>query len=190
MSKRYIVRLSDDERQHLGQIIKKGKAAAYKIRHANILLKADADGPSWTDEAIAQAFSVHVTTVKSIRERFVEKGLEAALDRKKQDHPSRPPKLDGEAEARLIALRCGAAPEGYARWTLRLLADKAVEMSIVDSISYETVRQVLKKRTAPSPEEEVGDPSRAQWGVCRCHGGCLRRLSETSRPQGSGGMHG
>jgi transposase len=145
MIKKYIVRLSDEERQELNEIIKKGKAAAHKILHANILLKADADGPSWTDEEIAKAFSVHVTTVKKIRERLVEKGLEAALNRKKQDRPSRQPKLDGDAEARLIALRCGESPEGHSRWTLRLLADKAVELNIVDSISYETVRQVLKK---------------------------------------------
>jgi transposase len=98
-----------------------------------------------TDEAIAQAFSVHVTTVKNIRERFVEKGLQAALGRKKQEHPSRPPKLGGAAEAKLIALRCGQAPEGHAQWTLRLLADKAIELNMVDSISHETVRQVLKK---------------------------------------------
>jgi transposase len=151
MSKRYIVRLCEEERQQLSQIIKKGKAAAHKIRQANMLLKADADGPSWTDEAIAQAFSVHVTTVKKMRERFVEKGLEAALERKPQNHPSRQPKLDGEAEARLLALRCGEAPEGYARWTLRLLADQAVEMNIVDSISHETVRQALKKmKCAPT----------------------------------------
>jgi transposase len=145
MKKKYIVRLSDEERQQLSEIIKKGKSAAHKIRHANMLLKADEDGPSWTDEIIAKAFSVHVTTVKNVRERLVETGLEAALDRRKQDHPSRQTKLDGATEARLIALRCGEAPEGYARWTLRLLADHAVQMNIVDAISYETIRQVLKK---------------------------------------------
>jgi transposase len=143
--KKYIVRLSDAERKQLNEIIRKGKAAAYKIRHAHILLKADADGPAWTDEAIAQSFCVQVSTVQALRQRLVEQGLEAALNRKKQNRPSRLPLLDGEAEAKLIALRCGETPEGHARWTLRLLADKAVELEIVESISYETVRQALKK---------------------------------------------
>lgn len=143
--KKYIVRLTEKERRQLEQITKKGKAAAHKIRHANILLKADADGPAWMDAAIAKAVCVHVTTVEGVRQRFVEQGLEAALNRKKQDRPSRIPKVDGEVEARLIALRCGPAPEGCAKWTLRLLADKAVELNIADSVSHETVRQALKK---------------------------------------------
>jgi transposase len=145
MNKKYIVRLTDEEREQLIELTTKGKAAAYKIRHANILLKADADGPAWKDEQIADSFSVHVNTVIGVRQRFVERGLEAALNRKKQDYPSRTPIIDGEKEAKLIALRCSQPPEGCARWTLRLLASKAVEMQIVDTISYETVRQTIKK---------------------------------------------
>ena len=105
MNKKYIVRLSDEERGQLTELTRKGQAAAYKIRHAHILLKADADGPSWTDERIAESFSVSVNTVLGVRQRLVEQGLEAALNRKKQAHPSRSPVLDGEGEARLIALR-------------------------------------------------------------------------------------
>lgn len=145
MNKKYIVRLSDEEREYLTGITTKGKAAAYKIKHAHILLKADADGPNQTDEEIAENFSVHKNTVSGVRQRLVEEGIESALNRKKQKNPPRMPKFDGEKEAKLIALRCGRPPEGHARWTLRLLADKVVELEISDSVSHETVRQTLKK---------------------------------------------
>jgi Homeodomain-like domain len=145
MPKKYIVRLSDEERQQLTELISKGKTAAFKIRHAHILLKADADGPAWTDERLAESFSVSLNTVLGVRQWLVEQGLEAALTRKQQAHPSRQPRLDGEGEARLIALRCSAPPDGHARWTLRLLADQAVALEIVEAISHETVRQALKK---------------------------------------------
>jgi transposase len=145
MNKKYIVRLSDAERAQLMELTSKGKAATYKIRHAHILLKADAAGPAWTDAKIAESFAVSVNTVLGVRQRFVEQGLEAALNRKPQAHPSRAPRLDGEGEARLIALRCSAPPDGHARWTLRLLADQAVALEIVETISHETVRQMLKK---------------------------------------------
>jgi hypothetical protein len=145
MNKRYVVRLTEQEREQLHALIRKGKAAAYKIKHANILLKADADGPAWSDEAIATAFSVHTRTVAGMRERCVEQGLEAAINRKKQERPSQQPLFDGAAEARLIALGCSEPPPGQARWTLRLLADKAVALEIVASTSHETVRRTLKK---------------------------------------------
>jgi transposase len=145
MNKKYIVRLSEEERRQLTELTRTGKAAAYKIRHAQILLKADAAGPAWPDERIAASFSVSINTVQGVRQRLVDQGLEAALNRKKQARPSRPPLLDGEGEARLIALRCSAPPAGYARWPLRLLADQAVALDIVEAISHETVRQTLKK---------------------------------------------
>jgi transposase len=145
MNKKYIVRLSDEERTHLTELIRKGKAAVSKILHAHILLQADANGPAWTDAKIAESFAVSVNTVLGIRQRLVEQGLEAALNRKPQQRPSRTPRLDGEGEARLIALRCGEPPAGHARWTLRLLADQAVALDIVETISHETVRQTLKK---------------------------------------------
>jgi hypothetical protein len=145
MNKKYIVRLTEQEREQLDALIRKGKAAASKIRHAHVLLKADADGVGWSDEEIAAAFSVHPRTVAGIRERFVEQGLEAALHRKKQQHPSRSLLFDGAAEAHLIALRCSEPPAGHARWTLRLLAEKVVELEVVASTSHETVRRTLKK---------------------------------------------
>jgi transposase len=145
--KRYKVTLTDEERQELQALIASGKAAARKLTHARILLKADASpgGPAWTDQRIVEALEVGVATVERVRQRFVEEGAEAALSRKPQQRPRRQPKLDGRAEARLIALACSAPPRGRKQWTLRLLADRLVELEIVDAISDETVRRVLKK---------------------------------------------
>lgn len=145
MNKKYIVRLTAEERKYLEDFISKGKRSAYKIRHANILLKADADGPGWSDEAIADAFVTHGHSVRNVRQRFVEQGLEAALGRKPQRAPSRKRILDGEREARLLAIGCSKPPEGHSRWTLHLLADEMVCLNIVENISYETVRRTLKK---------------------------------------------
>ena len=145
--KKYVVRLTSEERAKLRRLVSVGKAAARKILHARILLQADQgpDGPAWKDEQIAQGMSAHPRTIANVRQRLVEQGLDAALNRKKQQRPSRLPKLDGKAEARLIALRCGEPPEGRMRWTLHLLAEKLVELRVVDSLSYETVRRTLKK---------------------------------------------
>jgi len=143
--KRYVVRLEPDERERLQRLARAGKAAAYKIRHANMLLMADADGPGWSDERIAEGLGVSIGQMEHLRRRLVEEGLDACLERKQQEHPSVEPRFDGEAEARLIAVACGKAPEGRERWSLRLLADKAVELRIVGSTSHETVRRVLKK---------------------------------------------
>ena len=145
--KKYKVTLTADERQSLHDPVAAGKAAAKKLAHARILLKADAapGGPGWTDTRIAEAVEVNRTTVEHVRQRFVEQGLEAALVRKKQDRPSRERKLDGAGEARLITLACSPPPRGRAAWTLRLLADRLVELQVVETISTETVRQVLKK---------------------------------------------
>jgi len=145
--KKYKVTLTAEERQHLSALIAVGKAAAMKLAHARILLKADAadGGPAWPDERIAQAVEVGVATVERVRQRFVEQGLEAALVRKKQDRPSRERKRDGRAEARLIALACSAPPEGRTEWTMQLLADKLVELRVVEAVSDETVRRALKK---------------------------------------------
>jgi hypothetical protein len=145
--KKYKVTLTAEERNSLQDLIAAGKASAQKLAHARILLKADAapNGPAWPDARIAEALEVNVTTVERVRERFVERSLDAALDRKKQARPSRQRKLDGQAEARLIALACSEPPLGRGRWTLRLLADKLVELEVVDIVSTETVRQVLKK---------------------------------------------
>jgi transposase len=145
--KKYKIALAADERQQLLALIAAGKAAAQKLAHARILLKADAadGGPAWADGPIAEALDVSVATVERVRQRFVEEGLEAALGRKKQDRPSRERKLDGAAEARLVALACSAPPDGRARWTMRLLADKLVELEVVDAVCDETVRRAMKK---------------------------------------------
>jgi transposase len=145
--KRYTVTLTAEERQDLHDMIAAGKAAAQKLAHARILLQADAapGGPAWTDEQIAQAVEVSIATVERVRQRFVEHGLEAALVRQPQGRPSRERQLDGRAEAHLIALACSPPPEGRTEWAMELLADKLVELQVVDSISDETVRRTLKK---------------------------------------------
>jgi len=145
--KTYRVTLTAEGRQELQELIASGKAAAQKLAHARILLKADAapGGPGWNDDRIAEAVEVSVATVERVRRRFVEQGLEAALVRKPQDQPSRLPKLDGRAEAHLIALACSKPPEGRDAWTMQLLADRRVELRIVDAISDETVRRTLQK---------------------------------------------
>lgn len=145
--KKYKVTLTDEERQQLSSLIATGKAAARKLAHARVLLHADAapGGPAWTDQRIAEAVAVGRATVERIRQRFVEQGLEAALNPRQPDRPRRPRKLDGRAEARLIALACSAPPYGRKEWTMQLLADKLVELEIVDTVCDETVRRVLKK---------------------------------------------
>ena len=145
----YRVRLAPQERAYLAELLSKGKAAARTLTHARILLKADEGeaGPRLSDEAIAEALDVNRSTVERVRIRCVEEGFEAAL----RPRPSRqvhPRKLDGAQEAHLVAVACSPAPNGRARWSLRLLADKLVELQIVDAISYETVRQTLKKTTS------------------------------------------
>ncbi len=145
--KEYNVTLTDQERQSLHDLIAAGKAAAQKLAHARILLKADAadGGPAWPDHRIAEAIEVSTATIERVRQRFVEQGLEPALVRKPQGRPSRLPTLDGRAEARLIALACSQPPDGRKSWTMRLLADKLIELEVVPSISDETVRRSLKK---------------------------------------------
>jgi len=146
--KKYIVRLSREERNSLRKLVSSGKGTARMFTRARILLKADVSesGPSWPDEKIADALDVTIQTVERVRKQLVEEGLEAALRRRKytQKTPLRK-KLDGDAEAHLIALACSEAPEGYARWSLRLLAGRMVELGYVESVSHEAVRRVLKK---------------------------------------------
>jgi transposase len=143
--RKYIVTLTSEERERLTRLVSGGQDKAYRIKHANILLAADENGPNLPSQEIAQAFSCHLNTVSGICQRFVEQGLEAALDRKKRQTPPTPKKLDGRGEATLIALACRKPPDGSSRWALRLLADELVELGVVESISYETVRRVLKK---------------------------------------------
>ena len=145
MNKKYIVRLNDDEREQLNGIIKKLQGSSEKVRRAHMLLKADADGPNWTDARIADAFRCRTSTIENIRKRLVTKGFEAAIERKQRKEPPVPKKLDGKQEAQIIAMRLGKPPEGYSNWSLRLLADEVVALEIVDSISHTTVSRTLKK---------------------------------------------
>ena len=145
MQKKYIVRLSRKERGILEEIVKKLKGSSQKVRRAQVLLKADAKGPGWTDNHIAEAYGCRRQTVETIRQRFVESGFEETLEGKRRAAPAVEKLLDGEQEAKVIATRLGPPPKGYANWTLRLLARKVVELEIVDSVSYETVRRTLKK---------------------------------------------
>jgi transposase len=148
--KKYKVTLTAEERQQLHDLVTTGKAAAKKLTHARILLKADAasGGPAWLDRCIADAVEVSVATVERVRQRFVEQGLDAALSRKQRERPAREPKLDGRGEARLIALACSAPPDGRKEWTMQLLADRLVELEVVDTVSDETVRRTLKKTSS------------------------------------------
>ena len=145
MHKKYIVRLNETERQTLKEVIKKLKGTSQKVRRAQILLKADAEGPAWTDTTIAEAFNCRVQTIEKLRKRLVTEGFELALNGKKRQTPPTEPLLDGRGQAQLIALRLGKPPAGYGQWTLQLLADELVALEIVESISYETVRRTLKK---------------------------------------------
>jgi len=145
MHKKYIVRLMDEERQTCMDVVKKLKGTSQKVRRAQILLKADADGPAWNDAQIAEAFNCRIQTIENLRKRFVIESFELALNGKKRHTPPTQPLLDGKGEAKLISMRLGKPPAGYGRWTLQLLADELVALEVVDSISYETVRQTLKK---------------------------------------------
>jgi Homeodomain-like domain len=145
MNKKYVVRLSDEERGCCQEIVKNLKGSSQKFRRAQILLKADAEGPAWPDLKIAEAFNCRVQTIENLRKRLITDGFELALEGKKRQEPPTPAKLDGVGEAKLIALRLGKPPAGFGRWSLQLLADQLVSLEVVDSISHETVRKTLKK---------------------------------------------
>ena len=145
MDKKYIVRLSDQEREQLKVVISKLSGSSQKVRRANILLMADTNGPAWTDHQIAAAYHCRTKTVENVRQRLIERGFEETLQGRKRDSPPRQKVLDGKQEAKIIATRLGSPPKGYANWTLRLLARKVVELEIVDSVSHQTVMRTLKK---------------------------------------------
>ena len=151
--KKYVVRLSEDERLRLDEMIRKGKSSAGLLTRARVLLKADASdsGPGWSDSRIMDALDVSASLVYDVRRQLVEDGFEAVITRKKRQRPPISPIFDGEKEAKLIAMACSSPPEGYARWTLRLLEKKVVELQIVDAASDSTIGRVLKKHPATSP---------------------------------------
>lgn len=151
-NKRYVVELSREEREQLERLLKQERVAAKKRMRAQVLLKVDEGehGPGWSHAQAADAFDVHVNTVTSVAKELVTEGLEAAISRKKQSRPSRSTVITGEVEETLVALASGKPPEGHARWTLRLLADRLVELNAVGTVSHETVRKALKKTRSPS----------------------------------------
>ena len=169
MGKKYRVTLTALERDELAAVLARGKADVRKLKHAQVLLRADegeaADGtgggPGWCDTRIAEAVGVGLATVQRLRQRFVEQGFAAALDTYRVGERVYERKLDGAQEAHLIALACGAPPDGRARWTLRLLADRMVTLEYTDAVSHETVRQVLKKRSQAAPAPDVVHPAQA-----------------------------
>lgn len=172
---KHVVRLRPEERAQLEELLKRKRVAARKRTHALVLLKVDEGevGPGWSDARAADAFGVCVESIRHMRRRFVEEGLESALERRKQVRPSRQVILDGEKEARLVAVACQKPPDGRVRWTLRLLADKLVELNVIDSVSHETVRQTLKKTTYSRGRRNTGacrpkqTPSlSAPWRTC------------------------
>lgn len=145
MEKKYIVRLDDQEREELNQIVAKLSGSSQKVRRANMLLQSDVNGPAWTDKQIAEAYHCRTKTVENVRQRFVERGFRETLEGRRPENPPRGKLLDGKQEAKVIATRLGKPPEGYANWTLRLLARKVVELEIAEAISPQTVMRTLKK---------------------------------------------
>ena len=174
MNKNYRVTLTPAERQELDSLLARGKADVRRLRHAQILLKADQaeGGPAWPDSRIAEALDVGITTVERVRQRFVEEGLASALSPYRGGKRIYSRKLDGTQEAHLIALACSKPPEGRGRWTLRLLARRMVELADGESVSYETMRQTLKKERAQTASEaDVVHSRDALGGVRLPHGG-------------------
>jgi hypothetical protein len=155
MAKKYVVRLSDSERDVLNGLVGKRRVSGQKVLRARVLLKADMNGPRWTDSKIAEAFDCRTQTVENIRERLVTEGFEIALNGKPKSRVRRKV-LDGDQEAKIIALRLGPPPKGFANWTLRLLAEQAVALEIVESVSHETLRGTLKKTTSRRERSSIG----------------------------------
>jgi transposase len=188
MNKKYIVRLTETERDLLDRLVNTGKAAARALTHARILLKANwgPNGPAWTDEAISTALDVSIPTIERVRRTLVLDGFDAVLQRKPA--PPRSRKLDGRQEAHLIALACSSAPAGHKRWTLQLLANHLVELEELDGLSHETVRQILKKRPQTLAEQGVVHSAQGKPGVCSPDGGRVGWVLQTARPEASPGL--
>jgi len=191
--KRWIVRLEAEERRQLEHLVRVGQAAAYKIRHAHVLLAVDESeqGPGCKDEEVSRALGLTVRAIEMLRRRFVEEGLEACLVHKKRGMPAVNQKFDGEQEAKLIALACGPAPKGQARWTLELLADRVVELRIVESCSPSTIQRVLKKKRAEAlAKEDVVHSAGAKRRVRVRDGKRSGGVHSTLRSAASRGLHG
>jgi len=181
--KKYVVRLSGEERAQLEELIGKGKGPAQRLLKARILLKADVSeqGEGWSDGRIIEALDTSVSMLYRVRRQLVEEGVEAVLSRKQRATPAVTPIFDGEKEARLIALACSKPPQGYARWSLRLLEDKVVELAIVARASDSTICRVLKKHSQAPPPAAMGDSAESQQRLRRRHGRRARRLRAAAR---------
>ena len=181
--KKYVVRLSGEERAQLEGLINKGKGPAQRLLKARILLKADVSerGEGWSDGRIIEALDTTASMVYRVRRQLVEEGVAAVLSRKQRATPAVAPIFDGEKEARLIALACSKPPPGYARWSLRLLEDKVVELAIVERASDSTICRVLKKHSQAPPPPAMGDPAESQQRLRGRHGRRTRRLHATAR---------
>ena len=190
--KRYVVKLSDDERKRLDALIHAGKHSARLLTKARILLKADASeaGEGWSDSKIAAALDTSIDTVARTRQQLVEEGFEAVLVRKHSPASARPRIFDGAAEAKLIALACSRPPKGRKRWTLQLLEEAVVELNIVERASDNTIGRTLKKPAQTSPTKTMGHPTGCQCGVRSQHGRCAGGLSSAARSRVPRGLRG
>ena len=180
--KKYVVRLVAEERDRLNELIRKGKRSAQLLTKVRILLKADVSdaGAGWSDSRIAAALDTSIATVERTRRQLVEEGLEAVLARKYNPNSARPRIFDGAAEAKLIALTLSPAPEGFARWSLRLLEEKVVELHIVERASDNTIGRTLKKHSQTASQAAMGDSAGRQRSLCRHHGRRAGGLSEAT----------
>ena len=190
MLKKYVVRLTDQERDELQAVVKKLKGTGQKVRRAQILLKADVAGPNWTDQRIADAVGCRTKTLENVRQRLVERGFEETLNGARRAQPAVAKLLDGNQEARIITTRLGPPPAGYANWTLRLLARKVVELEIVETVSYETVRRTLKKWHDEPQDRVLGDSPGVRRRIRGEHGRCAGNVRETVRSGLTGAVHG
>ena len=190
-SVRYIIELSSSDRKILQDIVSKGTSPAKAILRANILLASDRNNKKhMTVAEIAETYHTTPTTVQNVRTSYANSGLDATISRKKRETPPVPPKITGDIEAHIIALACGDPPEGYSKWTLRLLADKCVELNYAESLSHMTVARILKKRIQASPEKVLVHPSRPECSIRRCNGRCFIGLRPSFRRELPGDLHG
>jgi Homeodomain-like domain len=185
--KEYVVRLSAEDRERLKALVRAGKSPAQLLTRARILLKTDVSeaGEGWSDSAIAAALDTSINNVARLRQQLVEEGFESILKRKYNPNSAPPRIFDGAAEAKLIALTCSPAPEGFARWSLRLLEEKVVELNIVAKVSDNTIGRTLKKRPQTAPQTAMGDPARRQHRLRRRHGRRTGNLPEAARSRSS-----
>jgi hypothetical protein len=190
--KKYVVRLGDDEREQLAALIRKGSSPAHRLLKARILLKADVSeaGEGWSDNQIIDALATSASMVYRVRKQLVEEGFESVLSRKPRAAPAVPRIFDGEKEAKLIALACSEPPKGRARWTLRLLENKVVELNIVDRASDSTIGRTLKKHSQAASETAMGHSAEGQQRVRGGHGRRAGRIHAAAQSRYSSGLLG